>query len=156
MTDPMSALTQLQTDLDKKVVQLTPCEIHRELGMIADQPNGKTRFTYALMEGKDVHAVSLFVLVESIDGLPCFTIGYAVVENKRGKGVGAKIVNQGIDELRNRFKRNGIPEFYIEAIISKANEPSNRLAKKMFSVIPESITDCYSGEASFRYVGKVK
>lgn len=156
MTDPTDALTQLQIALDNRAVQLIPCEIHRELGVIADTPNGKTRFTYALMKGKEVKAVSLFVLVEPIDGTPCFTIGYAVVENERSKGVGTKIVKQGIDELQNGFKRNGISEIYIEAIISKANEDSNRLAKKVFSTPPESITDCYSGEASFRYVRKLK
>ncbi len=155
MTDPMNALEQLQIALDKGVVQLTPCEIHKELGVIADQPNGTPRFTYALMKKGKVQGVSLFALAEPIEGLPCFNIGYAVIENVRGKGIASELVRKGIDKLRNGFKRNGIAEFYIEAVVSVTNEPSNRLASKLISDTPKSGSDCFSGEESFQYVRKV-
>jgi len=156
MTDPMNALKQLQIALDKRVVQLTPCEIYRDLSVIIDQPNGKSRFTYVFMENGLVQAVSLFVLAELVEGIPCFNVGYAVVENKRGKGLGTKVLKQGVDELLNGSRRNGIPEFYIEAIVYETNDPSNKLAKKVISEAPESITDCFSGEAAFHYIRKVK
>ena len=156
MTDPMNALTQLQIALDNGVVLLTPCEIHKELGVIADKPNGTPRFTYALIKNGKVQAVSLFALAQPIEGIPCFNIGYAVIEKERGKGIATQLVKKGIDELQNGFKRNGIAEFYIEAVVSVSNEPSNKLAEKLISDSPASGTDCFSGEACLQYVRKVK
>lgn len=156
ITDPMNAHTQLQVAFDKRVVQLTPCEIYRELGMIADKPNGTPRFTYTLIKDEKVQAVSLFALTEPIKDIPCFNIGYAVIEKERSKGIAAQIVKKGIDELQHGLKRKGISEFHIEAVISVTNEPSKKLAEKLISDSPISGTDSFSGEAVLQYVRKVK
>jgi|SRR6266850_3854559 len=47
MTDPMNALVQLQSALDSRIVRLQACDIHKDVSIIADRPNGIPRYTYA-------------------------------------------------------------------------------------------------------------
>ena len=61
--------------------------------------------------------------------------GYAVVESMRRSGVGTDIVSKGIEEMRQRFRRQGAKTFYIEAAVVLENMASNRLAKSLLSVL---------------------
>jgi hypothetical protein len=152
MTDPMQALVQLQSALDNRIVRLRPCEIHKDLSVIADEPNGRPRFTYAKLEGTKVQSISLFALVDPVDGFPCFQMGCATVEAVRGRGFATDVTTKGIDELRNGIKRNRVEKFYVEAIVSVANEPSNRLAQKLLSASPVNCIDAFSGEPALQYL----
>ncbi len=111
MTDPMDALFGLQTALDRGLVRISPCDVHPELGFLFDEPNGVPRFTYALLRLKKVQAVALFVRAEPVRGTPCFTIGYAVVEAARNKGLGSTVLELSIDELKHGLGRAQISEF---------------------------------------------
>lgn len=155
MTDPMNALRELQKALDNNWVQLTPCDIYKEISVIADQPNDVPRFTYALVKNGKVQAVSLFALAEPVEGFPCFNVGYAVLENLRGKGVGTEILRKGIEEIYLGFARNGHKEFYIEAVVGVENNPSNSVAKKLISDSPSRGRDHFSGEEAFQYLRKL-
>lgn len=155
MTDPMVALRYLQIALDSKELHLQPCALHPEIGLHVDHPDGKARFTYALMVAKKVQAVALFAHAEPIDGLPCFNIGYAVLEELRGNGLASKILTQAIDELQNGLARTPIKTFYIEAIVSTRNEPSNAIATKVVSTTRVAGTDAFSGEEIYQYTRKI-
>lgn len=152
MTDPMNALVKLQAAVDHGKVDLNPCEIYPDLRMIADQPGGKLRMTYANIEKGKVLSVSLFVLTEPIRGIPCFQVGYAVIEPMRQRGLASDIVAKGIQELRNGFKRNGLEKFYVEAVVAVSNTPSNRLAQRLLSETPNQCADAYSGQPSMQYL----
>ncbi len=156
MTDPMNALRELQKALDNNWVQLTPCNIYKEIYVIADKPNGVVRFTYALIKNGRVCAVSLFALTDPIEGLPCFNVGYAVLEEMRGKGIGSDILRKGIEEIHQGFYRNGHKEFYIEAVVGLDNHPSNSIAKKLISDTPTRGKDHFSGEEAFQYLRKLQ
>src|SRR5690349_2376816 len=101
MTDPMNALLQLQLALDKRIVNVHRGDIHTDISVIADQPNGVPRYTYAKIADGKVHCVSLFALTEPIDGIPCFQMGWATLESLRRRGLATDITTKGIDELRN-------------------------------------------------------
>jgi hypothetical protein len=62
--------------------------------------------------------------------------GYAVVESMRRSGVGTDIVSKGIEEMRQRFRRQGAETFYIEAAVVLENVASNRLSKSLLSESP--------------------
>ena len=85
MTDPMESLIGLQEALIARTVQLQKCELHPSIRVLLDHPNDIPRFTYAKIEDNKVQAIALFVLTEPESGLPCFQIGYAVIENKRNR-----------------------------------------------------------------------
>ena len=156
ITNPMDALYSLQRALDDGIVALTACELYPELAVLLDQPTDKPRFTYALIEKKKVIAIALFVLTEPVQNLPCFSIGYAVTESRRSVGIGSRILEQAIEELRHGLSRNRVSEFYLEAVVSTENTPSNKLARRLISDAPERGTGCFSGEPIFQYLRKIE
>jgi len=124
--------------------------------MVADQPAGKPRFTYAKIEKGKVLSISLFVHVDAVDRVPCFQIGYAVVESKRQQGMASEIVAKGIEEMVNGFKKRGSGKFYVEAIVAESNAPSNKVARRSLSGAPKPCVDAFSAEPSMQYLRLVE
>jgi hypothetical protein len=104
------------------------------------------------MDRGKVLSISLFALTEPVSGIPCFQIGYAVVESMRQKGLASDIVAKGIHELRNGLKRNGAQQFYVEAVVAVPNTASNKLAKRLLSDNPKPCVDAYSGKPAMQYL----
>ena len=156
MVDPMDAPLKLQEAIDRDVVRLRPGDVYPDLGVWMDKPAGRPRLTYAKTTGRTVEGIALFVHTDPIDGIPCFQTGYAVIETIRRKGVGSDIVTKGIEEMKNGLRRNGVKEFYVEAVVGVGNVASNKLAKRLLSDTPEEITDELSGEQAFQYLKLIK
>lgn len=90
----MNALVQLQSAIDSGRALLNTCEIHSELRAIADQPLQRPRFTYARIANGKVLAISVSALTDPIDGIPCFSVGYAVLESMRQQGLATDTVKK--------------------------------------------------------------
>jgi hypothetical protein len=155
MVDPMDALVKLQDAVDNGLVVLQAGDIHPDVGVWMDEPAGKTRFTYARVAGRKVEAIALFAHNGSIEGTPCFQIGYAVIESMRQRGIGSELAAKGIAEMRHGFGKHGAKRFYVEAVVGLENIASNMLAKRLLSDAPETIIDAFSGESALRYVKPV-
>ncbi|MGB4336109.1 MAG: hypothetical protein WBJ41_14820 [Chromatiaceae bacterium] len=156
MTDPMNALVELQRALDRWIVSLQPCEIHKDISVIFDQPNGMPRYTYAKINNGKVQSIAVFALTQPVEGVPCFQLGWATVESIRGHGLATDTTTKGIDEFTNGLRKHGAGKFYLEAIVSDTNEPSNKIAKKLLSESPAKCTDSFSGEPAVQYLRIVK
>lgn len=152
MTDPMDALRSLQRAVDSRIVRLSRCELHADLHVISDEAGGNPRITYANVRGGEVVAIAIFVITEPVHGVPCFQLGYAVVESMRSQGLASDIVVKGMRELLNGLKRNGATQFYVEAVIAADNEHSNKLAKRFLSDTPQETKDSVSGESALQYL----
>ena len=155
MTDPMESLIGLQEALIARTVQLQKCELHPSVKVLLDHPNDTPRFTYAIIEDNKVQAIALFVLTEPVSGIPCFQIGYAVIEKMRNKGIGKKILAQAIEELTHGLSRSPMKEFYLEAVVSTSNDSSNNIATKLISATLKCDKDAYSGEQAYQYLRKI-
>lgn len=156
MTDPMEALKGLQSALDAGTVQLQRCDLHSDIQVLLDDANGTPRFTYAQIDEGKVLAVAILILVQPIEGVRCFQLGYAVTESMRGKGIGSGIVKKAIDEFENGLGRTAMKEFFIEAIVSDGNVASNQIAKQLISDSPEACTDFYSKEPAYQYLRRFR
>jgi RimJ/RimL family protein N-acetyltransferase len=99
-----------------------------------------------------VTALVILVLVEPIDGVPCFHIGYAVVETSRNQGAATQAVLGAIAELRNGLGRAGPAKFCIEAMIGTDNKASQRVVEKAGFPAPKETTDEVSGSPALQYV----
>lgn len=154
MTDPMESLKSLQDAVISEIVQLHPCELHPDIKVLLDHPNGTPRFTYALIEKKKIQAIALFVLTEPIEGTPCFQIGYAVIEKMRQRGIGQRVLEKAIAEHTHGLSRTAMKEFYLEAVVSTSNEASNKIANKLMSAPVKCDKDIYSGEQAYQYLRK--
>jgi hypothetical protein len=155
MTDPFAALESFQEVLANDVMLLQQGIIDPELFVHQDQPNGSTRFTYVRLDRRTVTALVMFVLVAPLEGSPCFQIGYAVPERCRAQGRAKDIVAAAIAELKRGLTENGVPAFYIEAVVGTDNEPSMRVAAATISTSPVQITDDVSGLSALHYVRKI-
>lgn len=152
MTDPMDALSSFQEALKNGEISPQTGEVHSDLLVLVDRANGTPRFTYALTENGRAVAVAIFVVTDPINGTPCFNAGYAVEPTFRSKGHGQLVVQKAFDELTNGFKRAKVPHLYVEAIVSISNEPSKKLAQRLFSTKPAECTDVESGQPALQYV----
>lgn len=157
MIDPTDALNSLQDALKAKAVQMQPCTLYTNVNVLLDQPDGKTsRFTYAQIEDDKVKAIALIVQADFIERIPCFQVGYAVEAGSRNRGLGFTILQQALDEFRHGMSRTPLKEFYAEAIVSKDNIASHRIASKLISDTPETVHDEISNEPALQYLTKVK
>jgi hypothetical protein len=157
MTDPFAALESFQEAFANGVLSLQRGVIDPELFVHVDYPDGSTRrLTYVRLDRRTVTALVMFALVDPIEGSPCFQIGYAVPERYRAQGRAKDIVVAAIAELKKGLTGNGVPAFYIEAVVGTDNEPSTRVAAAIISTSPTQITDHVSGLPALHYVLKVE
>src|SRR5437867_8162153 len=152
MTNPMDALLSLQTALDADTVHMRACDIHPDLKVLLDHPAGEPRLTYATVAAGIVQSLAIFIPAEPVGDVPCFAVGCAVIESMRGRGLAKETLRKAMDEMLKGLKRNGILEFYVEAVVATSNVASNRLARTSLSECPSAGTDAISGKAVFQYL----
>jgi hypothetical protein len=156
VVDPTPALLSFQEQFANRRLVLHRGDLDRALRVHLDDAGGSARFTYVYLDGKTVSALAMFVPVDAIDGLPCFQAGCAVPEAYRKKGLAQRVTLAGMAELQNGLARNGVPEICVEAIVAVDNDPSNAVARKVFSPSPKLGTDHVSGEPAYHYVRRLE
>jgi hypothetical protein len=77
MTNPMDALVSLQGALDAGTVRMRACEIHSDVKVLVDYPDGDPRITYAKVTAGLVQSIAIFVMAEPIQNVACFGLGCA-------------------------------------------------------------------------------
>ncbi len=152
MTDPMNAFLSFQQAFSGGHIAPNKGDIHPDLLVLVDHPNGMTRFTYALIKNNQVVSAAFFIPSAPVNGNPCLNSGYAVDIAERSKGYGKEVTQKAFDELSKGFKRAGMPHLYVEAIVSIENEHSKKLANRLFSTKPETCTDGVSGLPALHYL----
>jgi hypothetical protein len=152
MTDPTSSLTSFRDMFALGALPVQRGALDPTLVVLVDAPTGTPRFTYARIEENEVTALAIFATVEPLDGVPCFQLGYAVLDGKRGHGRAARLIRAAIEEMRNGWRRAGVKSFFVEAIIDRNNAASNRVATSVIAVQPEAITDAFTGTPANRYL----
>ncbi len=155
MVNPMDGLKELQKAMDNDF-ELTPCALYSDLSMVADNPDNKPRFTYVKTDSGQITAYGVYVFADPIDGVMCLNIGYAVPPKYQHEGLGSEIIKKSIDELKNGIRRQGINEFYIEALVAVNNHVSQKLAKKFISTEFKKVTDSHSGQPAYHYTKLVR
>ena len=154
MTDPSNALQSFQRLLMTGKIQLEPGRLDTNLYSYVDETDGTTRFALVRLERKTVTAFVVFAQDGTIEGKPCFAIGYAVPEACRNQGRAKEIVRAALAEMQGAF-RNLHPEFYVVAIVGADNKFSQRVAEQTISNAPVALTDEISGLPALKYVRKV-
>ena len=144
MANPMVVLLSLQQSLnDGMPIDPTDLDANSYLTFYDEQPSG-SRFSYAKVVDRQAQALSIFGVEERVANLDCFSVGYAVAEEHRGRGLSVEAVNKGLADLKRKFGRK-MESFYLEAMIDVTNAPSLKTAEKIFSVPGVKTTDDESG-----------
>jgi RimJ/RimL family protein N-acetyltransferase len=152
MTDPTDAILSFQKAMSTGELRLESGRLDPKVYLHADIANGKPRFTYAFLEGKTVTALATFANNGSYQGHGNIAVGYAVPEAYRNKGLAKAILRAGIAEMQNGF--NGMPAFYVEAVVSEQNTASLKVAEAVLGKELERFKDGHSGEPAVRFARK--
>ncbi len=130
--DPMIALREIQQALNSGI-----SFDHRKLsdGYITinkEFPDGGKTNSYVKIIDGEVQALAIFADEEPINNVDRYSVGYAVSEIHRGRGLGVEAVDTGIEQLKKKFGLAKIKSFYVEALIDVLNSHSINIAKKIF------------------------
>lgn len=152
MPDLMNALDSFQNEIDRGASPKF-CDLDRAYRVYADAPGGKLRLTYAKVVKGDVQVLVNFALVEPIEDIPAFNVGYAVKPNHRGRGLAVEAVRKAIEEMKNGFSRQQEfgRNFYVEAIVEASNQHSIRVAEVIFGEPGKLITDVHANLPALYY-----
>ncbi len=151
MADPMDALRSMQQAL----IDGTPLyllKLEGEYQWRFDQyPDGTGRYLFAKIVNGNPLALAIFALDKPIDGIECYSLGYAVNENFRRRGLALEAFQTGINELKKQLSRTELKKFYVEAVIDVTNEASIRFAEKLFAQRGQKILEEESGRPALHF-----
>lgn len=86
IADPMIALRSVQDNLNNGL-SVDPRELDEGYLKMYDEPNGGKRYSYLKIIDGIVQALAIFGLESPIDGVECYSVGYAVNEKYRRRGL---------------------------------------------------------------------
>lgn len=155
MTDPMNALNQFQKAFEVGLIPVQPGRLDQTVLFAPDQVYGRARFNYMRAQGKTLIALVMFVQNGVEDGNPVFSIGYAVADEYRGRGLAKSTLLAALTELSSGLASANISAIQVEAVISPNNLASQAIAMAVFDDTPSSITDSVSGEPALLYSRRV-
>ena len=144
MANPLDALYEIQQALDLNTPFDVPELDEGYRTWTINNPSG-VRHVFAKIINKEILALSIFGLVEPVEGLECWAVGYAVSEKYRRQGLAEEAFYKGLAILKSTRLRNDVKNFYVEAVIDVTNIASLGLAEKLFHSGGEKIIDEESG-----------
>lgn len=151
MANPINALHSLQHALDMNL-PLYLHDLDESYKTRCDQSEIGKRFIFARVVDGEAQALAIFGLEDPIGGVECFSVGYAVSEKHRRRGLAIEAVNKGLEFLiREEFSKTATKSFYVEAVIDISNIPSIRFAEKWFSDRGSPVLDGESGMPSLHF-----
>ena len=113
--------------------------------------NGERYFLAQIIDN-EVISIAIFGLERVINGIPYYSLGFAVKETYRGKGLAIKIMNIGLGVLKGEIsKRFKVKGFYLEGLIDQGNINSLRVASKLTSKKGIPTQDYETGTPSYLF-----
>ena len=157
MTDPSDGMKSFQRELRRGGIAIQVARTDPNLFVHLDTPSGtpELRSTYVRLKAKTVTAMVMFVAQRPEEGKPYFAVGYAVPKRFQKQGRAKDILVAALADMQAGLARNGIPEFYIEAIVGADNVASRKIAEQVISDEPEAVTEGLSGLPAFKYVRRI-
>lgn len=154
MTDPHSGLLSFQDALRKKIVRVDPVRGYEHMYSHFDQPAaGVKRCTYARLsdDRQKVLATGVCVFNGYVGSAPCVSLGYAVAQDERGKGLAKQILADVIQDQCRHANGAGLSILAFEVMIDVTNLASIHVAESVFGCEREELIDKESGVPAYRY-----
>jgi len=157
MTDPSDGMKSFQKELRRGGIAIQIAKTDPNLFVHLDAPSGprELRYTYVRLKAKTVTAMVMFVAQRPEEEKPYFAVGYAVPKKFQKQGRAKDVLVAALADMQAGLARNGIPEFYIEAIVGADNVASRKIAEQVISDEPEAVTEGLSGLPAFKYVRRI-
>ena len=127
-------LNQIALAIKAGSVNIQPGKIFNDIYAHGDTPAGVPRFTYVMFSPtvqNEVIARCTIIYDSQKDGVGCWQIDWAVLEQYRGKNWGGTIAKKALTEFVNGMQRIYPDGFIIEAIVDQDNEASKKIASSL-------------------------
>lgn len=147
--DPSIALQMFQDSLDR--LSLQPGATDPELFMYLDQPEGRTRMSFARLQDRTVITLVMFIEAQASGGAPRFLVFYAVREAYRNQGRAKRTLAAAIREMEHGCALTGVDALLLEAVVGPDNIAAQRVAAQVFAREPVAITDPATGLPALAY-----
>lgn len=109
--------------------------------------------TYAMITGRQVKAVAIYIECEPNKGKRSFDVGYAVAAPFRGQGLAKAVVTSTLEEFTLMTSPQlSEPGFYLEAVVGVDNERSQSVARQLINQTYTEIVDSASGQTALHYI----
>ncbi|WP_058144358.1 GNAT family N-acetyltransferase [Pseudomonas aeruginosa] len=152
LQNPALALEGFQDAFNAGFIRPHASDLFSDLVVLHDAADGAPRYTYAMLDGETVKAIAVFFLEKVIGQYPCFDIGYAVAEPYRNQGNAHGIVEKSLAQFQRDLGVH-VPKYYVEAVVLKSNNASQKVAAAALGIEPEEIIDSVSGKPALLYRG---
>ena len=148
MANPIIPLLLLQEAISAGEF-IVPLELNDDYLLMYDEvPSGK-RYSYAKIINNEVQVVAILGEEDPVNGIKCYSVGYAVSEKYRGQNLSIDAVHKGVDDLKRQLRQTTtIKNFYLEALVATTNSSSIRIAEKIFLTSGTPMIDTESGTKS--------
>jgi predicted acetyltransferase len=157
IVNPMDAFVTFGPALASGMIAVEPGAVDPNVYVHMDSPNGEPRWTFARIEKGKVTAIAIILMAEPYKGERCVQIGYAVAENRRGKGRAKAIAAAALAEFCHGVKQHGVSSFYVEAVVGVDNLASQRVAEAILQGAEvREINDEDSGEPAIQYMVRME
>lgn len=148
MADPIIPLLEMQRALNNGEFVVPSGLDEGYLPMYDEVPSGR-RYSYAKIVNNEVQVIAILGEEDPINGVECYSVGYAVSEKHRGRNLSIEAVSKGLDDLKRILSQTtSIKQFYLEALVATTNTPSLKIAEKLFSSPGIPMLDTESGTPS--------
>ncbi|OBT14795.1 hypothetical protein A9264_13545 [Vibrio sp. UCD-FRSSP16_10] len=114
-------------------------ELFSDLLVYLDQPDGETRYSYALMgNGTRVKALCVATVKDSEADSLCFDLEIATYAKFRQQGHATSVFEKAMQELKNGLSRNNISSFSVTFNVDKENEAGHAFCCKLTDKVIET------------------
>ncbi|KAI3593385.1 hypothetical protein D9X30_1695 (plasmid) [Cupriavidus sp. U2] len=155
MPDLEMPMKSFEAALKSREIAVQPGALDEKIFVHMDKPAGEPRFSYVRLDRTTVTAFVVFIPADPYERLPCFQVGWAVPKELRGQGRAADAFRAAVNELWNGMSRNGMREFYVEAVVEQGNVASEKLAEKVVSSAVKTGIDKNAGVPITQYFRKI-
>ncbi|CAM4262159.1 MULTISPECIES: N-acetyltransferase [Vibrio] len=138
-----------QKALNTNRIDVAKGELNSDMLVYLDQPEGETRYTYALMaSGTRVKALCVATVKESaVDNLS-LEVEVATFHKFRQQGHATAVLEKALAELKNGLSRNSIDSFSITLNVDSDNVAGHAFCKKF----ADEVKDTDTGKSYFKKV----
>lgn len=149
-------LNQIASAIRARSIEIQPGKLFDDIYCHGDKPAGVPRFTYVMFSPtveNEVIARCTIIYDTQKNGLSCWQIDWAVLEQYRRKHFGGTIAKKAITEFVNGMQNIMTNGFIIEAIVDQENEASKKIANELIGN-EEIILDESTGRNVHSYLRK--
>ena len=133
MLPPCENIHQINMKLANGISNLIPCDGCDDIYIISKSPKiKKDKITYAVISNNEVKSYAVYTATDSINGKPCFNVGYETDPKYRNLGLAKRVLGESMRRLKNDIAElEKFPDIIVKAVVKTDNLFSQKVIDKV-------------------------